>query len=330
MSFKLTIGRLAFAGRDLFTNEAIAALPIIDERIIERQFLYYALSNINWIKLAENDAKLKGLTLNKAKLARVDVSFPKSLAEQRRIVAILDEAFAGLATMRANAEANLKNARALFDSHLNAVFSQGGEGWQEAALVDLGRLQTGTTPRTSEAGMKGSHIPFIKPGDFRRDGSLDYANEGLSAEGLANSRLVQGGSALMVCIGATIGKAGFAERDIACNQQVNAVTPRAGIDGKFLYYQMLTPDFQRAVIRSSGQATLPIISKGKWGALTMKFPKSEERQRAIVASLDDTMRAVEELESIGLKKLAAIDALKQSILAKAFAGELTSAKALAA
>ena len=65
--------------------------------------------------------------ITKAQLQEFFVEFPESLAEQQRIVALLDEAFAGLATAKANAERNLQNARALFESHLQTVFSQRGE-----------------------------------------------------------------------------------------------------------------------------------------------------------------------------------------------------------
>jgi type I restriction enzyme S subunit len=238
-------------------------------------------------------------------------------------VAILDEAFAGLAVMRQHAEANLRNARALFDSHLNAIFSQRGDGWVETTLAEAGKLQTGTTPKSSEAGMKGDFIPFIKPGDFVKDGSLDYHNEGLTEAGLTNSRLIAAGSALMVCIGATIGKAGFSTRQIATNQQINSFTPNSGIDGKFVFYQMLTDRFQDAVMHSSGQATLPIINKSKWGALSISVPKRKGEQVSIVESLDALMVEIGNLESLYRQKLTAIDELKQSILHRAFSGQLT-------
>jgi type I restriction enzyme S subunit len=106
VSFKLTLGRLAFAGRDLFTNEAIAALSIFNVRELSKEFLFYCLTFFDWAKAAENDVKLKGMTLNKAKLKLMPVSFPP-FPEQQRIVVLLDEAFEGLATAKANAEQNL-------------------------------------------------------------------------------------------------------------------------------------------------------------------------------------------------------------------------------
>jgi type I restriction enzyme S subunit len=145
VSFKLTLGRLAFAGRDLFTNEAIAALTISNEHEISNKFLFYCLTYFDWVKAAENDVKLKGMTLNKAKLKVMPISFPP-LPEQQRIVALLDEAFAGLATAKANAERNLRNARAIFESHLQSVFSQRGEGWEEKALGSVCSIARGGSP----------------------------------------------------------------------------------------------------------------------------------------------------------------------------------------
>jgi len=63
---------------------------------------------------------------------RFRVSFPISRAEQKRIVAILDEAFQGISSAVANAEKNLANARELFESYLNSDFTQKGEGWVKA------------------------------------------------------------------------------------------------------------------------------------------------------------------------------------------------------
>ena len=59
------------------------------------------------------------------------------LTEQQRIVAILDQAFEGIAKVRTNAQQNLQNARALFESHLQSVFTQHGEGWVEKSLKEI-------------------------------------------------------------------------------------------------------------------------------------------------------------------------------------------------
>lgn len=320
-SFKLTLGRMAFAGCELFTNEAIAALTIHDEEGLSKEFLYYFLHFFDWVKAAENDVKLKGMTLNKAKLKEIVVHFPP-LPEQHRIVAILDEAFDGIATAKANAEKNLQNARALFQSHLQKVFMERGEGWVEKPLDVIGKTQTGSTPKTSDQSNYGDFLPFVKPGDFNTDGSLDYEKHGLSEIGAKSARKVAAGSVLMVCIGATIGKCGYCDQEVATNQQVNALTPTDGSSSRFLYYQMRTETFQRKVLHGSGQATLPIINKSKWSALTLWLPPTVQEQEAITAKFDTLINGTQRLESIYQQKLTALDDLKKSLLHQAFSGAL--------
>jgi len=244
------------------------------------------------------------------------------LPEQQRIVGVLDEAFSGLATAQAHAEKNLQNSRALFESHLQSVFTERGKGWVEKRLEEIGTTQTGSTPKASDPASYGDFIPFVKPGDFNTDGSLDCENDGLSRRGLDGARRVAAGSVLMVCIGATIGKCGYCDRDVTTNQQINALTPAAGVSHKLIYYQMLTESFQGSVMHSSAQATLPIINKKKWSALTVVLPPKIEEQRRIVAKLDALSTETQRLESLYQQKQAALAALKKSLLHQAFNGAL--------
>ncbi len=245
-----------------------------------------------------------------------------SISEQQRIVSILDQVFEGIATAKANAENNLKNARQLFESHLNSVFSQRGEGWVEKQLQQTGITQTGSTPKTLVITNYGEYIPFVKPADFNKDGSLDYDKDKLSKQGFEQARKISAGSVLMVCIGATIGKCGYCDRDVTSNQQINSYTPFDAVDHKFIFYQMLTRNFQQRVIQNSAQATLPIINKSKWSSLNVWLPPDLTQQRQIVVKLDILSDETQRLESIYQKKIEALDALKKSILQKAFSGKM--------
>ena len=60
-SFKLTLGRLAFAGCDLYTNEAIAALPIKNEKELNKEYLYYYLTFFDWHAEVKGDVKVKAV-----------------------------------------------------------------------------------------------------------------------------------------------------------------------------------------------------------------------------------------------------------------------------
>ncbi len=271
------------------------------------------------------DALSDGMNINNLKwsqLSQFQVSIPP-LPEQKRIVAVLDEAFAAIATATANTMKNIANAQELFDSELHRLFSQKSDGRVKKKLGESGITQTGTTPKTSHKENFGEFIPFIKPGNFRKDGSLDYNHQGLSETGLGSCRLIKSGSVLMVCIGATIGKVGFTDRDICVNQQINACTPTNNISPKYIYYQMLTSSFQRLVKVNAGQTTLPIINKAKWSNISVLIPPLPEQKR-IVAFLDKLSAEKQTLVDIYGTKALALAELKQSLLHQAFTGELTS------
>lgn len=122
VSFKLTLGRLAYAGRDLRTNEAIAALHNDQTKVIN-DYLYHYLSRFDWNEYAKADQKVKGLTLNKAKLAEITVVYPESLEEQRKIVERLDAAFERISAAEVLMRRNLDNVVALQKSVLHKYLS---------------------------------------------------------------------------------------------------------------------------------------------------------------------------------------------------------------
>lgn len=289
--------------------------------LLREYLLYWLLSEENCERI---NATCTGARMPRAQMNEVmDFDFPlPPLPEQQRIVAILDEAFAGIATAKANTEKNLQNARAIFESHLNDIFTKRGEGWVKKTLEEIGKTQTGSTPKTSDQTNYGDFIPFVKPADFCSDGTIIYRNDGLSESGAANARIVPSGSVLMVCIGATIGKCGYCEQNVTTNQQINSLTPNKGAFHRFLYYQMITENFKRSVIHNSGQATLPIINKSKWSALSVWVPENIDTQKEIAKKLDSLLEETQRLTSLHERKLVALGELKKSLLHRAFSGEL--------
>jgi len=321
----IIVGRKGSAGEINLTEPKFWPLDVsyfvtFDYQKDDLNFIYYLLSNLELPKLA------KGVKpgINRHEVYAIAVPLLPPLPEQQRLVAILDEVFAALATAKENAAKNLQNARELFESVLQGVFANRGWGWEERKLTAVGITQTGTTPKTSDKENYGDFIPFIKPADIdiTGNGEIRYDNEGLSEQGLRNGRLMSTGSILMVCIGATIGKVGFVDREVSCNQQINALSVNKGFEPKFFYYALSTQHFFEQVMTSSAQATLPIINKGKWEILTVNYPKSLIEQRAIVAKLDALSAETKKLEAIYQQKLANLEELKKSVLRKAFRGEI--------
>ena len=178
MSFKLTLGRTAFAGCDLFTNEAIASLPIKDETVLNKHFLKYALATIDLEK--EVDNAVKGKTLNKQKLKNLEIPFPK-LEEQKRIVAKIDNLFAKIDKAISLTEESLKQAKNLLPSVLKEVFEKGkADGWEEKMLTEICEkiFAGGDKPKDyfSKTKTDECSIPIFSNG-IKEDGLYGYTKE---------------------------------------------------------------------------------------------------------------------------------------------------------
>ena len=312
-------------------NQRVAKISL-NSKSLQKAYLFYFLTSEYFItELIKAGRGAAQQNISTTDIENLIIPLPP-LPEQQRIVSILDEAFAAIAKAKANAEQNLKNAKELFESYLQGVFKKKGEGWEERKVNEIGNAQTGTTPKTAEKENYGDFIPFIKPADvdFSGIGDIRYDNEGLSEIGLKKGRKIESGSILMVCIGATIGKVGFAEREVSCNQQINSLTVKKEFEPKFIYYAMTSKGFQEKVLLEGkgAQATLPIINKSKWENLSISFPKSKTEQKRFVEKLDALSIESQKLQEIYLKKLADLEELKKSVLQKAFAGELKNEKAI--
>jgi type I restriction enzyme, S subunit len=314
-------GCYEWRGEDALLNQRVCKLQPFD-KALDGRFLFYGINK--HLKAIE---EVTGFTtvkhLSSKQIADIAFAFPP-LAEQRRIVGILDEAFAGLATMRANAEANLKNARALFDSHLNAVFSEGGEGWENKRLQDVsmefGRGRSRHRPRNAEF-LYGGPYPFIQTGDVRNsDHVITEFSQTYSEAGLAQSKLWPAGT-ICITIAANIAETGILTFD-ACfpDSVIGIVVDPTKTTNAYVEFLLQSV---RARLKAEGKGSAQDnINLATFEDARFPFP-SLARQTEIVETLSAIAEGVRTLETIGRQKLAAIDFLKQSILAKAFAGELT-------
>ena len=321
-----TIGRSAIVKKSdlplLMNTSVVRFRPLTNE--LDRRFLYHIVRGKKFQDDLINQSTGTAIkNVGPSHLKKITISYPP-LPEQKRIVAKLDQAFEAIDKAKANVERNLQNAKDLFQSELNKIFSQRGDGWVEKVLNDIGQIQTGTTPPTRDKSNYGNFIPFVKPSHFNSDGSIDTGDCMLSKNGLDNGRLFPANSVLMVCIGATIGKTGFSEEPVSANQQINCLTPTKEHNPKLFYFGLISPFVQKQVtdIGKGAQATLPIINKSKWQKLKINIPAKKSIQDGIVIQLNDLRSQTVSLEKKYLQELDAFDELKKSILQKAFNGEL--------
>ena len=169
------------------------------------------------------------------------------------------------------------------------------QGWQWVRLGELGITTTGTTPSTNKPEFFGGKYSFVKPADITNSGKIIYNKQTLSDLGIKNGRFIPKNSILMVCIGGSIGKVGFTQKDCSCNQQINAITPFIDDLANYIFIALISPYFFNKVLSVAPQTTLPIISKGKWESLIIPLPPLAEQKR-IVAKVEDLLNLVNKLE----------------------------------
>jgi len=193
--------------------------------------------------------------------------------------------------------------------------------WTSTTVGKIGRIETGTTPPTDNQNNYGGALPFFKPTDLEQGRYVKTASSHLSASGQQSARLLPAGSVLVTCIGATIGKTGLAQLVCATNQQINSISPAKGLLPEFAYFQVISPLFQEQIKTNASSTTLPILNKSKFSALpfvTCSLPEQQEIVRLLDAQFEVIERNEREIDGA----LRQSEALRQSILKKAFTGRL--------
>jgi len=169
------------------------------------------------------------------------------------------------------------------------------ESWEWVRLGDIGDTQTGTTPKTSVAEYFHGNVPFIKPADISSKG-INYDNESLTQFGLKAGRLIGKNSNMMVCIGGSIGKTYYTNRDCSCNQQINTLTSYSDVDYIYTHSVFTSPYFYNQIwSKSSGTAT-PIINKSTWDSILIPLPPIQEQHR-IVKKVESIMNLIDNMEN---------------------------------
>lgn len=291
----------------------------------DSQFLKYYLESPYVIEKMESEAK--GTTqkfVGLGYLRQFPVTIPP-IPEQKRIVAILDQAFADIEQARAKTEQNLRNARELFESYLQQIFSQHGEGWVEKGLKDVslefGRGKSKHRPRNDES-LYGGDYPFIQTGDVRNcEHLITNYSKTYNDKGLAQSKLWPKGT-ICITIAANIAETGILDFEGCFPDSVIGVVVNPAVT-TVRYVEYLLQSF-KTILKAKGQGSAQDnINMGTFEKIIFPFPTSIEVQNDIVNSLNGIMNSVQQLERIYSDKLNTIDELKKSILQKAFSGELT-------
>lgn len=324
----LVIGRKGSAGEVTrvdgpFWPSDVTYYTTHDDNVLDFDFLHYTLQTLNLPSMA------RGVKpgINRNDVYSLPIPLPP-LEEQRRIVAVLDEAFEGLARARAHAEANLQNARELFESFLGAIFTRHSADWSSLPLQKLVEGDCTLSYGIVQPGDEVSGgMPIVRPTDLgRRVITLDGLKriDATRADGYARTKLK--GTEILLCVRGSTGVVSMASAALKDANVTRGIVPvrfdPQRVDQRLGYYQFLSKPVQDQ------------IRAGTYGAALMQINIRDLRQIAfVVPPLNQQGPLIQRIESVAndfdtladsyARKVSEIDNLRQSLLQKAFAGEST-------
>lgn len=285
-----------------------------------KYFCYYSQSFDYLIKL---DSEAGGTTrkrISRSKLGEIIIPVPP-LSEQQRIVGILDEAFEGIEKAKANAQRNLDNAREVFESYLNEVFSKRGEGWVEKTISEIAEHSLGKM--LDKAKNKGVDQPYLRNFNVRwfEFDLSDLSSMPFLAKDVDRYSIWK--NDVVICEGGYPGRAAIWNEDysIYFQKALHRVRFKVPEYSKwFVYYLYLMEKTKRLKSHFSGTGiqhfTGEALGKFKIPVPPLQYIK------ITITNIKAISEECNNIESLYHRKLAALDELKQALLHRAFNGEL--------
>ncbi|HZV88591.1 MAG TPA: restriction endonuclease subunit S [Candidatus Binatus sp.] len=322
MSVRAPVGPINFATSKICIGRGLAAIRSGPE--LNHDFLFYQLWSLQ-PQIAGNAGAVFA-SINKSDIEKIGLTVAP-VPEQKRIVGILDEAFNSIATAKANAEKNLQNARALFESHLQSIFTHRSKGWVQKTLENVCHQITDGKHGDCEE-QDGSGFYFLSAKDIKGGTpNWEEARQITKRDFEETNRRtnLEPGDILITNSG-TIGRMAIAPKDdrttkTTFQKSVAILKPRKSeIDSKFAFY-CLSSGLTRFVNLSAGAAQKNLLLRDLRN-YQFSLPKSLDQQVEVARKLNNLSDETQRLESTYKQKLAALEALKKSLLHQAFSGQL--------
>lgn len=320
MSVRAPVGDVNFAVQTSCIGRGLAAIR--PNCKIDNEYLFYYLN-------AKKD-NIKGKegvgfsSINNKEIKEIVLCFPVSLAEQQSIVSRLDSAFAKIDAVKANAEKQLNDAKALFQKELSKAMTP-KDGWEDKKLGGVcdifGRIgfRGYTTKDLVDSPDKGAIS--LSPSNIQ-DGQMDYSKcTYISWYKYEESPEIKinNGDILLVKTGSSYGKSALVENlphEATINPQ-SVVLKNCKIDIKYFAYFLKTKTVLKQFDDFVSGTAIPTFSQAKLGSVLIMYPSSSEQQ-AIVSHLDTLSEKLKTVEEKQKAIVAECDAMKLALLREVF------------
>ncbi|RYD16562.1 MAG: restriction endonuclease subunit S [Lysobacteraceae bacterium] len=320
---KLGIARNLENGVGFGSSEYIVFRP---ESRLEPQWLYYYLSRDSF--RAEGEARMGGAVGHKRVAKEFIENYPIPIPaphEQRRIVAILDEAFAGITTAKANTEKTLRHAQDLVSGLTEGLFPQDGHSPGKHSLAELCEsivdCEHKTAP-TQEEGIPSIRTPNIGRGVLLLDG-VNRVSEATYKEWTRRAEPKPGD--LILAREAPAGNVAVIPKGmrVCLGQRTVLLRPRRSVfESAYLAHLLLQRNSQKRLLAHSRGATVQHVNVKDIRDFKVASVPSLTEQKAVMEQVQQLADQENRLTELYTRKLAALDELKQSLLQRAFSGQL--------
>lgn len=316
------IGRV-FRGVTGAFNVALCKIANRDRKILNDDFLFYMIpTDIIKGELMKRAERSLIPSMSVVHLKEIKIPIPP-LPEQQQIVNILDQAFAAIDKAKANIERNLQNAKELFQSELNQIFSQKGEGWEEKTFMELStRIGDGLhgTPKYDEEG----EYYFVN-GNNLNNGRIEIKEntKRINEKEYQKHKRELNQNTVLVSINGTLGKVAFYDNEpVVLGKSACYINFIKEVNKHYIKFLIKSPLFFENMRNESTGATIKNFSLKSMRNYKLHLPPLDV-QKLIVERLETLEEYIETIQNNLEKKNESLDELKKSILQKAFAGELT-------
>ncbi len=268
---------------DAFTSVIGTLQYILPNDDIDLDYLNYSLMSVDFKKYVQGAA----IPHIYFKDYKNEPFLWMPLPEQKRIVAILDEAFLAINKAKANAEANLKNAKELFESYLQGVFENKGEGWEEKTLEQV-LVKTETVDPTKKPNEEFIYLDVSSVNKETKE--IENATVLLGKDAPSRARkLVKTNDVIFATVRPTHSRVALITEEYdeqVCSTGYFVLRAKEFLSNNLVYYFLLTYSFNKQMEKLQKGASYPAVTDREVKGIYISFPKSLKEQKSIVQKLD--------------------------------------------